>query len=104
MEAIPSAPTFLSLLNENLRMIQSHIHGTPDLICEVLSPSTRERDLSEKAGRYLKCGVKEYWILDPKGPEILLWINRGGKWEKNKGDTISSEMLSGFKVIRQTLE
>ncbi len=37
----------------------------PDLIVEVVSPSTRERDLGVKVHLYARFGVKEYWVVDP---------------------------------------
>lgn len=39
--------------------------GSPDLIVEVLSPSTAKKDRTEKLRLYRKAEVKEYWIIDP---------------------------------------
>lgn len=75
-------PDIAFIANENLHIIKSHIHGVPDLVCEVLSPTTRERDLGIKAERYLKCGVKEYWLADPEAKTLAVWYNRGNFWEK----------------------
>lgn len=38
----------------------------PEIIFEILSPSTRQRDLRIKVVKYEEMGVKEYWIIDPK--------------------------------------
>ena len=38
--------------------------GSPDLIMEILSPSTSKRDLTEKFNLYQEHGVKEYWVVD----------------------------------------
>lgn len=45
--------------------IKDKIHGAPDLIIEVLSPSTSLKDKREKKTLYEKFGVKEYIIVDP---------------------------------------
>ena len=44
------------------------IHGVPDLVVEVLSPSSRTMDLTTKKKRYEKFGVPELWIADPAWP------------------------------------
>ena len=49
------------------------IVGAPDLIVEILSPSTRERDLRLKASKYANAGVREYWIIDPDKRIILVY-------------------------------
>ena len=40
-------------------------NGAPDMIIEILSPSTARMDKKLKFGKYQKSGVKEYWIIDP---------------------------------------
>lgn len=96
-------PDLSFILKENLGIVKGHIHGTPDLICEVLSESTAKRDLGEKADRYLANGVREYWIADPRDRTIRLWINRGDRWEKFSGPHLNSELLPGFTVSAKDL-
>lgn len=96
-------PDICFILNENTQIIKTHIHGVPDLVCEILSPATRKRDLSIKADRYLKSGVKEYWILDPEEKEIHLWLNRQGKWEKHAGDHLTSTLIPGFEADKSSI-
>lgn len=43
-----------------------NISGTPDLIVEIISPSTRDRDIRDKRNIYARFGVPFYWIIDPK--------------------------------------
>ena len=43
-----------------------YYEGAPDLLVEILSPSTRSKDLLLKLNKYSNAGVREYWIVDPK--------------------------------------
>jgi Uma2 family endonuclease len=96
-------PDLSFILNQNLSIVKGHIHGVPDLVCEVLSDSTRNRDLGTKADRYLLNGVKEYWIVDPAAKTLFVWINRNkNKWEKKSGEVCESELLKGFVLQRDT--
>ncbi|MBS0619363.1 MAG: Uma2 family endonuclease [Spirochaetes bacterium] len=96
-------PDISFILNENMGIVKGHIHGVPDLVCEVLSESTRRRDLGVKAERYRKNGVKEYFIIDPDEKSIHLWINRGDAWAKSEGETLKSELLPGFVLEKKQI-
>jgi len=59
-------PDLIFLSNERLHLLtESNIQGAPDLIVEVLSEFTEERDRTLKMQIYARHGVKEYWIIDP---------------------------------------
>ena len=45
---------------------ETYLEGAPDLVVEVLSPRTADRDVGPKFAEYEQHGVREYWILDPK--------------------------------------
>mgnify|MGYP001560741406 CR=1 FL=1 len=49
-----------------------NIQGSPDLVIEILSPSTKERDLVLKKKLYAAFGIKEYWIVDPENEKMTL--------------------------------
>ncbi len=67
-------PDLLFILTEHLHIIkEAHIQGAPDLVVEVLSPSTRERDLGVKAHLYARFGVQEYWIVDPEVETLAIY-------------------------------
>lgn len=56
------------------------IFGTPDLVVEVLSPSTAKNDIGEKKSVYEKHGVKEYWIVSPIARSIEVYLLQEGRF------------------------
>ena len=53
------------------------IYGAPDFVMEVLSPSTRRKDLTIKLGKYLHAGCREYWIVDPDDRSVTVYYFEG---------------------------
>lgn len=49
------------------------IYGAPDFVLEVLSPSSRRKDMIIKLNKYMIAGCKEYWIVDPKDEKIYVY-------------------------------
>lgn len=49
------------------------VEGAPDMVVEVVSPSSMQRDYFLKAGRYERAGVREYWIVDPSTKETVVY-------------------------------
>ena len=47
--------------------------GAPDLCVEILSSSTRSKDMLLKLAKYHHAGVREYWIVDPKNKEVFVY-------------------------------
>ncbi len=92
-------PDLSFILNEHMNIVIKHIHGAPDLVCEILSESTADRDLGVKSDRYQKNGVREFWIVDPLNHRVHLRVNRPGGWEERTGETIASELLPGFVIV-----
>ncbi|MDX2048380.1 MAG: Uma2 family endonuclease [Chitinophagaceae bacterium] len=59
-------PDILFVATQNGHLVkESGVHGAPDIVIEVLSPSTWHYDYGEKKDAYERCGVKEYWLADP---------------------------------------
>ena len=73
----------------------------PELIVEVVSESSRDRDYTEKREDYWSLGVKEYWIVDAKLEQILILRRGKSDWiEKALGpdDVCETKLLPGFKL------
>jgi Uma2 family endonuclease len=56
------------------------IEGVPDLVVEVLSPSTRRRDLRAKFQLYARFGVPHYWVVDSEGRNLVAFELRGAAY------------------------
>jgi len=56
--------------------------GAPDLIVEILSPSTLKHDMHKKFALYEEFGVKEYWIVHPKDKTVIIFLlQENGKYD-----------------------
>ena len=103
-------PDLLFVLRENAHIITAaNVQGAPDLVVEILSPSTSRRDWNEKRDLYAKYGVKELWIADPDAREVWVMALRDGKYEVmgRYGDTqtFSSPTLAGVTIdLRDVFE
>lgn len=56
------------------------VHGAPDLVVEVLSPSTMRNDKIHKKDVYAKCGVREYWLVDPVSKSLEVYRTDGAEF------------------------
>lgn len=74
----------------------------PDLIAEILSPSTAYRDLTTKKRLYEQHGVREYWIVDPEGRTVEVFELTGERFMQHtravETGTTASTLLDGFQV------
>ncbi len=96
-------PDILFVSNARRHIIgKRKINGAPDLIMEILSPSTGYYDLRKKYRVYERKHVLEYWVVDPEIKRIEVFENIDGKFRlfaegENEG-TVSSKILEGFSV------
>lgn len=56
------------------------VHGAPDLVAEVLSPSTARNDRTKKKDVYARCGVKEYWIVSAEEKSVEVYYLEDGAY------------------------
>lgn len=82
------------------RIIRRGIEGPPDLMVEILSPTTRGRDLGAKRELYARFGVPEYWIVDPRGRSVEALTLRDGAYGPLpvEGGAVRSAALPGFAM------
>ena len=57
------------------------VYGAPDLVVEVLSPSTAQYDRGRKMKVYAQCGVREYWIVSPEARSVDVYLLEEGRFE-----------------------
>lgn len=67
-------PDVFYIANERLSIIEKHgVQGAPDLVIEVLSPSTERHDKGPKKKIYAATGVEELWLVDPRAREVAVF-------------------------------
>lgn len=55
------------------KMKRRVVYGAPDFIVEILSPSTRRKDMNLKMAKYSEAGVREYWMVDPDKKKVVVY-------------------------------
>ncbi|MCO5220673.1 MAG: Uma2 family endonuclease [Thermomicrobiales bacterium] len=96
-------PDRFVVLRQHQEIIQeSAIVGAPDLVIEILSPSSIENDFLRKSRLYERSGVREYWIVNPDGETVSVQTLEGDRYvlagEYSRGDTLCSAVLEGFEL------
>lgn len=96
-------PDILFVSRERMSIIEeAEVAGAPDLIVEVLSPSTADRDLGLKRTLYARSGVREYWIVDPEREQIEVHVlGEDGYGEPARyrlGESAASGAVGGFEA------
>lgn len=84
----------------------ARITVVPDLVVEVISPDSRRYDHETKKGDYERCGVREYWLVDPEKREFVFYRLENGRYISvpASGDTIASQVISGFELDLRLVE
>lgn len=81
--------------------------GTPTLVIEILSDSTRSKDMIDKLNTYRLSGVEEYWIIDPKQENVMIYCFSDFEIDKfiifQKKDTAKSFIYNGLLVDLESL-
>ena len=93
-------PDLVVVLKDRTRMIaHAKINGVPDLVVEILSPSTAGTDTALKKQLYERTGVAEYWIVDPDQQRLQRYrLIEGGYRLEPQADPVTA--LSGSLSVR----
>lgn len=95
-------PDIIFISNENKRIItKDNIKGAPDLIVEVLSPSTFKRDIGIKKKLYARHRVREYWTVDPEHETVEVFLLKDKEFDGKRyrvKDYISLTVIKGLHI------
>jgi Uma2 family endonuclease len=98
-------PDLLFISNERTAILQNQVRGAPDLVIEILSPSTRKVDEAVKRRLYDRVGVREYWIVDDEIETVKVHRRaEDGSFPKvaelssESNDSLSTPLLPDFLV------
>ena len=92
----------ISVICDESKIDERGCVGAPDIVIEILSPSTAYKDESKKLRLYEKHGVKEYWIVNPDAKYIMIYRYEGAGYNKPEyykdKDIIKSRVLKGLEI------
>ncbi len=89
-------PDLLFVSGERRAIIgEKQILGTPDLVVEILSPSTAHRDRGIKLDLYARNGVRQYWIVDPVEDVVDVWRFGGEPGHRRFSGELPVRLASG---------
>ncbi|MDE0313154.1 MAG: Uma2 family endonuclease, partial [Caldilineaceae bacterium] len=96
-------PDLLFISNERAEIItHDNVRGAPDLVVEILSPTTADRDRTIKLDMYTTHGVKEYWMVDPDSRTVIVLLRGESRFEVSgiygEDQILCSPTLEGFTV------
>lgn len=99
-------PDLLVIASDQLDILtEANVQGAPALVIEILSPSTRKRDLGIKRQLFDRGGVREYWIVDPRARDLTVYRRSpDGAFPKvdqlsaSDDTTLTTPLLAGFSL------
>ncbi|MBI3914274.1 MAG: Uma2 family endonuclease [Chloroflexi bacterium] len=100
MPGLRRVPDLLFIAEPRRNIIKrTFVEGAPDLVMEIVSPDSVERDYREKHLEYEAAGVREYWLFDPQWQRTQVHaLNNAGKYARiaESAGVIHSTVLPGF--------
>ena len=98
-------PDVLYVSNERSNVLSAaNVQGAPDLVIEIGSPSTRQRDETIKRRLYERSHVPEYWIVDPDIEVVRVYQRSGDSFARpielshETDDVLTTDLLRGLEL------
>ncbi len=98
-------PDVLFVSNERREIVGDRVNGAPDLLVEIVSPSTRRADHVTKRHLYDRAGVREYWIVDPEIEVVKVYrrsdngtFPKVAEPSREGGGVLETPLLPGFAL------
>ena len=91
----------LLVICDKSKLDKKRCNGAPDMIVEIVSPSSSRHDRFRKLNKYLNAGVMEYWIADPDDKILNVHVLDNGKYiieAYGSEDVVSVRVLEGCKI------
>ena len=93
-------PDLIFVAKENkVKITETEIDGAPDLVVEIVSPDSVDRDWRDKYHEHEKAKVKEYWVIDPNNKRFEIYcLNEDGKFvaQRTEKALVKSKILPDF--------
>lgn len=91
-------PDIIFVRQERVAESCDRIEGAPDLVVEVISPESRRYDHETKKNDYERCGILEYWLIDPQREIMIFYRLQGSCFAQitPTGEAFRSEAIPGF--------
>jgi prevent-host-death family protein len=89
-------PDILVICDDENVNEKGRYYGIPSLVVEVLSPSTRNKDMVAKLELYMKGGIGEFWIVDPENREVFVYTFKDKSIERVRAYKDEDMVQSGF--------
>ena len=93
----------ISVVCDSSKLDDAGCKGAPDLVMEILSPSTMRHDRFTKFNLYQRAGVREYWIVDPSSKSVQVFVLKDGNYKAQDfgtvGDIIKVYVLDGCFIV-----
>ena len=93
-------PDILVICDDS-KLDKKRCNGAPDLVIEIVSPSSSRHDRFKKLNKYLYAGVREYWIVDPDDKILTVHVLEDSKYvigAYGSDDSVPVNVLEGCEI------